>query len=241
MCSRWAKGGAPTRQGCGQGGEMNGSARRLALPVPSGLSLLGALAGSLLVGPLLAGCGEGESATWVGVQDCAVGIPPETGSLAAGQVGAGLTSAQLPLAEAQVTALGSGFYIRNFTLGPIGTSPEQFSCEAPQVTARFVASVASLSAPGQATTGPGRPLELEPFDCLGNDGRSYRLDGEGQGDQDALFFSQTFTAWLGTERATLLCSTRFQRQVGGAAEAPGAAGAGGAPLPFGPASAPPSE
>ena len=210
MCSQRAKWLAPERQG---------SARRLALPLWA-LVAVGA--------SLLPGCGEGESVTWVGVQDCAVGIPPEAAR------GSSIAAVQLPLDGALVTPLGSGFSIRNFTLGPIGVAPASFSCEALQVTARFVPLSA---APGSAAAGPGRALELLPFDCRGSDGRSYLLDGEGQGSDDALFFNQTFTAWLGPERATLLCSTRFQRQVA----ASSAVDAGVLPLgpaepaPFGPA------
>jgi hypothetical protein len=177
---------------------LRGSARWLALP----------LAGCFLAACFLAGCGEGESVPWVGVQDCAVGIPPET--VRSGE----LLSSQQPLAGALVTPLGSGFVIRDFTL-TLGTS---FSCEAEQVTARFVATPGALATPGSsAAPALGRTLELMPFPCRATDGRVYTLDGEGQGDQDALFFNQTFTAWLGTERATLICSTRFQRQAGAAA------------------------
>jgi hypothetical protein len=220
MCTTRARMGAPARRG---------SVRWLALP----------LAGSLLMG-----CGEGEPTTWVGVQDCAVGIPPQT------MRGGELASVQLPLVEALVTPLGSGFSIRKFTLGPIGGAGANgqggFSCEADQVTARFVsASVSSLTSPVAtrpgatspgATSPVGRALELVPFPCRGGDGRMYTLDGEGQGDQDALFFSQTFTAWLGAERATLVCSTRFQRQVVGdsAAVDPFATAVDAGVVPFGP-------
>ncbi|MEY4543877.1 MAG: hypothetical protein RL685_72 [Pseudomonadota bacterium] len=246
MCTTRAKRVAPARWG---------SVRWLALPSVRSLltgrllagrlpaaslpaaSLLAAslLAASLLTGSLLTGCGEGESTTWVGIQDCAVGIPPQT------MRGGELASVQLPLVEALVTPLGSGFSIRKFTLGPIGGSADGeggFSCEADQVTARFVsAPVSSPSSAGAtplgATSPVGRALELVPFQCRGGDGRMYTLDGEGQGDQDALFFSQTFTAWLGAERATLVCSTRFQRQVvgdSGGVEASADAGV----VPFGP-------
>lgn len=215
MCSNRAKKQAPARQDHGvvkHGVVRDGSVRRL--------TLLLALCG--LAGGSLAGCGEGESVSWVGVQDCAVGIPPESGS------GAAFASVQLPLTEALVTPLGSGFSIRNFTLGPIGAQPASFSCEALQVTARFVP--ASQSA-GQST-GQGRALELLPFECRGSDGRISLLDGEGQGSDDAFFFNQTFVAWLGAERATLVCSTRFQRQLAGASPD---AGLPLTPLPFGPA------
>jgi hypothetical protein len=124
-----------------------------------------------------------------------VGIPPQT------MRGGELTSVQLPLSDVLITPLGSGFSIRNFTLGPIGGAGANgqggFSCEADQVTARFVSAPASsLAAPRATSPGAaspvGRALELEPFPCRGGDGRMYTLDGEGQGDQDALFFSQTF-------------------------------------------------
>lgn len=180
---------------------------------------------------LLAGCGEGESATWVGVQDCAVGIPPQ-------ELGASLTSVQLPLREALVTPLGNGFSIRNFTLGPVGAASALFSCDAPQVTARFAAEPVSADGTFAAAGGGGpvRAIEIVPFECRGADGRSYTLEGEGQSDQDALFFNQTFSAWLGAERATLVCSTRFQRQLGAAATD---AGVMAPPTPFGPAPAEP--
>jgi hypothetical protein len=164
-----------------------------------------------------------------------VGIPPE------GARGAASVAVQLPLTEALVTPLGSGFSIRDFTLGPIGAPSGSFRCEALQVTARFVAASAQLlvapppsgvpvagAAPGQA-----RALELSPFECRGDDGRTYLLGGEGQGNQDALFFNQTFVAWLGAERATLVCSTRFQRQLAVASVAD--AGLPLSPVPFGPA------
>lgn len=202
-----AKGAAPGRQG---------SVRRFALPLALEIGSVS----------LLVGCGQGDSVTWVGVQDCAVGIPPGPAG------GAALASVQLPLSEARLTPLGSGFSIRDFTLGPVGVDPASFSCEALQVTARFVAPSALPMAPGGAG-GQVRALELLPFECLGSDGRSYLLGGEGQGNRDALFFNQTFTAWLGAERATLVCSTRFQRQVAAASAAD--AGLALTPLPFGPA------
>lgn len=180
----------------------------------------------LLGGSPLTGCGEGESLTWVGVQDCAVGIPPE------GVRGTPIPAVQLPLAQALVTPLGSGFSIRNFTLGPIGAATARFSCEAPQVSARFAAAssapFAAAAAPGQA-----RAIELVPFECGGSDGRTYLLEGEGQASRDALFFNQTFSAWLGPERATLVCATRFQRQLAAASTAD--AGLPLVPAPFGPA------
>lgn len=204
----------------GQAFARQGSVRRLTLP----LALCG------LAVSLFAGCGEGEAVTWVGVQDCAVGIPPEAAPSAAS------VSVQLPLTEALVTPLGSGFNIRNFTLGPIGAQPEPFSCEALQVTARFASApaqpLAGVPVTG-AASGQGRALELLPFECLGSDGRTYLLDGEGQGTQDALFLNQTFVAWLGAERATLVCSTRFRRQVAAASVAD--AGLPLSPVPFGPA------
>jgi hypothetical protein len=163
------------------------------------------------------------------VQDCAVGIPPE-------EQGASIASVQLPLGEALVTPLGNGFSIRSFTLGPIGAAAASFSCEAPQVTARFAAEPlgSATFATSAGAGGPVRAIELLPFECRGNDGRLYTLDGEGQADRDALFFNQTFSAWLGTERATLVCSTRFQRQLGAAATAADA-GVLAPPAPFGPA------
>ncbi len=219
MSSTRAQGGA------GQGSAGQGSAASFALPL------------ALCMAASLAACGDGESATWVGVQDCAVGIPPQ------GAAGASIVSVQLPLTEAIVTPLGNGFSIRNFSLGPIGAAPALFSCEALQVTARFAAasgaSVGNIASTGitgspaplgAAMGAPAlaRPLQVLPFECLGGDGRSYLLEGEGQADRDALFFTQTFTAWLGAERATLVCSTRFQRQLGATSADAG--------VPVGPAS-----
>jgi hypothetical protein len=202
-----------------QAPERRGSARELALPLAACR-----WAGGLLAAWSMVACGEGESVPWVGVQDCAVGIPPQ--AVRTGE----LVSSQQALAGALVTPLGSGFVIRDFTL-TLGTS---FSCEAEQVTARFVAAPGALARPGAADfPALARSLELLPFPCRASDGRTYTLAGDGQGDQDALFFNQTFTAWLGTERATLVCSTRFQRQVSGATAPDVTADAGLAPL-FGP-------
>jgi hypothetical protein len=161
---------------------------------------------SWLALPLLLACGDSASFAWVGTQECSVGIAPEQ----AKSVVIPPVSLQL---DSQLTPTGSGFYLRKFTLGPIAG----FSCAAVplQVIAHYVPPRVSLAPARDVTPSPGarpvlaRDLELEPFECRANDGRSYTLTGSGQADLRSAFFNMTFSAWLSAGQATLTCSTRF--------------------------------
>jgi hypothetical protein len=148
--------------------------------------------------PLVIGCGNSESTAWVGTQECAVGIPPEQAKPVA------IAPVSLSLAT-QFTSTGSGFYLRNFTLGPIAG----FSCVAVplQVIARYTVRDATQT-PG-ARPVLARGIELDPFECRATDGRTYTLTGTGQADLRSAFIGMTFSAWLAAGQATLTCTTRF--------------------------------
>ncbi|MEO8184592.1 MAG: hypothetical protein ABI895_37765 [Deltaproteobacteria bacterium] len=148
--------------------------------------------------PFVFACGDSSSFAWVGTQECSVGIPPEQ----AKSVVIPPVSLQL---DSQLTSTGSGFYLRNFTLGPIAG----FSCAAVplQVSAHYTERDVTQS-PG-ARPVLARALELEPFECRATDGRTYTLTGTGQADLRSAFFNMTFSAWLSAGQATLTCTTRF--------------------------------
>ena len=195
-----------------------GSARRLALP-----ALLAAL-------PLALACGnkEDDGKPWVGVQECRVGIPPENTSRPEA-----IPQVSIPLTAVRFYQAGNGFYLQNFTVGPIAG----FACESVpfQVTVRYasgnpvvlglagssgtassgaVSSSSSVSSgsvsSSQASRPPlARPVVMDPFECRATDGRSYILSGTGAADLQSMFVDMTFSAWLPEGQATLLCTTRY--------------------------------
>jgi hypothetical protein len=157
--------------------------------------------------PLLLACNTAASSAWLVTQDCSVGIPPE-------QAQAGNIPPVSQRLTTQLTATGAGFYLRNFSLGPIAG----FSCVAVpfQVVAHYTERDAT-EAPG-ARPVLARGIELEPFECRATDGRTYLLAGTGQADLRSAFINMTFSAWLSAGQATLTCSTRFV-QVAAASDA----------------------
>ena len=196
-----------------------GSARRLALPFAVAVAAL-------------PGCGNGEAGKpWIGVQECRVGIPPEDTSHPEA-----IPQVSIPLTSVRFYQTGDGFYLQNFTVGPIAG----FSCESVpfQVTVRYATSSpvvlglagssGTLGTPGSAMGGGSasnsasssraaarpplaRPVVMDPFECRATDGRSYILSGTGAADLQSMFVDMTFSAWLpdGQGQATLLCTTRY--------------------------------
>lgn len=196
-----------------------GSARTLALPV--------VLAGVALA----AACGDkdGEGKPWVGVQECRVGIPPEDTSHPEA-----IPQVSIPLTAVRFYQTGTGFYLQNFTVGPVAG----FSCESVpfQVTVRYAtgnpvvfglagssgmlgplgsgmggSSASSTVSPSNNASRPplARPVVMDPFECRATDGRSYILSGTGAADLQSMFIDMTFSAWLPEGQATLLCTTRY--------------------------------
>jgi hypothetical protein len=160
-----------------------------------------------LVLPLALGCGKsGEPDVWLGTQECSVGIPPEQTPDAA------FSPVSIPLSKTEFVLTGNGFYLQDFTIGPIG----DFACEALpfQVTAHFTDKDA-VQVP-EARPVLARPIALDPFQCRALDGRFYTLTGSGQLDQRDAFINQTFSAWFVAGQSTLVCTTRFHLQVSGA-------------------------
>jgi len=165
-----------------------GSARWLALPCALAL-----------------GCGNSEQLdTWVGTQECSVGIPPEQ------TPDAEFASVSIPLTKTEFVLTGDGFYLTDFTIGPIG----DFACEALpfQVTAHFTSK--DVAQVPEARPVLARPIALDPFQCRALDGRFYTLTGTGQLDQRDAFINMTFSAWFIAGQSTLVCTTRFQLQPG---------------------------
>jgi hypothetical protein len=150
--------------------------------------------------PFLLACADSSASAWVGTQDCSIGIPPEQAQAVE------ILPVSLPLAT-QITLTGDGFSLRNFTLGPIAG----FSCAAVpfQVIARYTERDLTQS-PG-ARPVLARGIELDPFECRAQDGRTYTLTGTGQADLRSAFLNMTFSAWLSAGQATLTCTTRLLR------------------------------
>jgi hypothetical protein len=157
-------------------------------------------ASAWLVPLLVLGCGEAQPGGWIGTQDCSVGIPPEQAPRLE------IPPARRSLEQTLIAPTADGFSLQNFVLGPVGG----FSCSAWRVDAHYVTGNGSL-APG-AQPRLARPIELAPFECRAGDGRIYLLDGAGQADLRSLFINMTFSVWLAAGQATLVCTTRFQRQ-----------------------------
>ena len=145
-------------------------------------------------GLLAFGCGDDPEEAWAGRQTCAVGIPPEG-------VDAAIPDTQTPLVG-EVVRSPSQLTLYDFTVGPIGG----FSCYARD---QVVAGLGDLMPLDGTLT---QSVTLAPFDCWGNDGRMYRLEGSGVASDDQVFFTQTFNAWIGDNQGILICTSTF-RQV----------------------------
>ena len=206
-----SRGGRPVGQG---------SAGKLALPVVLGGFLLAVACGN-----------QDDGKPWVGVQECRVGIPPEDTSHPEA-----IPQVSIPLTQVRFYQTGDGFYLQNFTVGPIAG----FSCESVpfQVTVRYASgnpvvlglagssgmlgplggggtSGGAMTPSGASASNRGarpplaRPVVMDPFECRATDGRSYILSGTGAADLQSMFVDMTFSAWLPEGQATLLCTTRY--------------------------------